>query len=93
MRAVVVCTDKRGVFFGYVGDEITNEHLLSGPIHDLERARMVLWWSKDMNGVMGLASKGPSRDCRLSEEADITVRDLHAVFNVTPEALEKWVGW
>ena len=85
LRPVVVCTDKRGVFFGYLVGEPSREKVL------LERARMCVKWSSDVRGVFGLASKGPSALCRVSPPApDAELVDIHCVLSVTPEAVEAW---
>lgn len=52
-RPVLVTTAHRGVFFGYAaktdGDQI-----------ELKKARLCVYWSRDMKGFMGLAANGPS---------------------------------
>ena len=82
-RAVIVTTAHRGVFFGYAtstdGDEIA-----------LRRARLCLYWSSDIKGFMGLAAKGPSPKCRIGPAADITLRAVTAVVEVTPAAITLW---
>jgi len=82
-RAVLVTTAHRGVFFGYAtstdGDEIV-----------LSRARLCIYWSADIKGFMGLAATGPSRACRIGPAADLTLRDVTAVVEVTPVAVEAW---
>ena len=67
-RAVMVCTDKRGVFFGYATDT-------SGDVIHLRAARMAVYWSQSMHGVLGLAKDGPDSDCRISKPADIELRE------------------
>lgn len=82
-RAVIVTTAHRGVFFGYAtstdGDTIA-----------LKRSRLCLYWSRDVKGFMGLAVNGPSKDCRVGPAADVTLRAITAVLEVTPEAAAKW---
>lgn len=82
-RAVIVTTAHRGVFFGYVKDA-------NGPTINLSRARMCVYWSADLRGLLGLASVGPSGKCRISPAANMQVRDVTAVIEVSPEAVEKW---
>lgn len=82
-RAVLVTTAHRGVFFGYAKD--TN-----GPTINLTRARMCVYWSADLRGIVGLAAKGPSDSCRISSSADMQLRDVTSVIEVSPEAVEKW---
>lgn len=84
-RPVVVCTDKRGVVFGYTA----NAH--ARPI-SLSTARMCLYWSADVGGVFGLAEKGPTKDCKISAVApSISLEGVTAVFGVDPLAEKAWV--
>jgi len=82
-RPVLVTTAHRGVFFGYA----TN---VDGDTIALTRARNCIYWSADVKGFMGLAANGPSASCRVGPAADITLRAITAVLDVTPEAATKW---
>lgn len=82
-RPVMVTTAHRGVFFGYA-------HQTDGEQIALTRARLCLYWSADVKGFMGLAANGPSKLCRVGPPADITLRSITAVLEVTPEAVKKW---
>lgn len=82
-RPVVVTTTHRGVFFGYA--EST-----SGETIHLKRARLCVYWSSDLRGFMGLASVGPSKNCKVGPAADIELRDITSVVECSPEATEKW---
>lgn len=82
-RPVLVTTDKRGVFFGYATDT-------DGDTIHLKRARMCVYWSKAMKGVLGLASIGPDEDCRISPAADLQLRGVTAVAEVRPDAVKRW---
>ena len=83
-RAVIVTTEHRGVFFGYASDT-------HGETIALKKARLCIYWSRDMKGFMGLAASGPSKDCRIGPPADITLRKITAVVEVTnPEAITRW---
>ena len=82
-RPVIVCTDKRGVFFGYAED-------ISGSDIPLKRARMAIYWGTT-RGVMELANTGPTSRSKISARADIPrLPGVTAVFDVTPEAAQKW---
>lgn len=83
-RPVVVTTAHRGVFFGYA-DDTNGEHIA------LKRSRLCIYWSADVKGFMGLAANGPSKSCRIGPEADITLRNITAVLEVTPEAEQAWL--
>jgi hypothetical protein len=82
-RTVLVTTEPRGVFFGYADNT-------DGDTIVLKRARLCVYWSADVRGFMGLASTGPSKSCRIGPPADITLRKITAVVEVTPEAVAKW---
>lgn len=82
-RPVVVTTEHRGVFFGYTEDA-------EGETIALKRARLCVYWTADLRGFMGLASHGPGKGCKIGPPADITLRDITAVVEVTPEAAQKW---
>ena len=82
-RPVIVTTAHRGVFFGYADNT-------DGETIPLKRGRLCLYWSQDVRGFMGLAANGPTKGCRIGPAADITLRNITAVLEVTPEAAEKW---
>ena len=82
-RAVVVTTAHRGVFFGYA--EKTD-----GETIKLNRSRLCTYWSPAMKGFTGLASKGPDAACKIGEPADLTLRNITAVLEVTPDAVKAW---
>lgn len=82
-RAVLVTTAHRGVFFGYATKT-------DGNVIQLKRARNCVYWSQDVRGFLGLASSGPSAQCRIGPPADIELRDITCVAEVTPEAVAKW---
>lgn len=82
-RPVIVTTEHRGVFFGYATDT-------SGTTIALKRARNCIYWSADVRGFMGLAATGPSAKCKIGAAADIELRGITSVLEVTPEAVAKW---
>lgn len=77
-RPVIVCTEHRGVFFGYADDT-------RGDVIDLKRARMCIYWGTT-RGVMELAEVGPNAKSKISARADIQVRKITSVFEVTESA-------
>ncbi len=81
-RPVIVCTEHRGVFFGYSDDT-------TGTTINLTKARMAIYFGTS-RGVMELAETGPTSKSKISARADIDVRKITAVFEVTPEATKKW---
>ena len=81
---LVVTTAKRGVFFGY-GTPSGAETIR------LERARMCIYWSADVRGVTGLAATGPTKGCRITSAVPaITLREVTAVMECSPEAARAW---
>jgi hypothetical protein len=81
-RPVIICTEFRGVFFGYATDT-------SGDVIKLRSARMAIYWGTT-KGVMELAEIGPNAKSKISSRADIEIRKITAVFEVTPEAVKAW---
>ncbi len=81
-RPVIVCTSHRGVFFGYANNT-------DGDIIKLRSARMAIYWGTT-KGVMQLAESGPTSSSKISARADIEVRSVTAVFEVTADAASKW---
>ena len=82
-RAVLVTTVHKGVFFGYASET-------RGTTITLRAARLCVYWSADLRGFMGLATAGPNGSCKIGPAADIEVRDITSVVEVTPEAEAKW---
>lgn len=82
-RPVIVTTAHRGVFFGYATD-------VDGETIRLARSRLCLYWSADVRGFMGLAANGPTSGCRIGPAADITLRNITAVLEVSPDAVKAW---
>lgn len=82
-RPVLVTTAHRGVFFGYADDT-------DGETIKLTRARLCVRWSAELRGFMGLAERGPTQNCRIGPPADITLRAITAVAEVTSAAVEAW---
>ena len=82
MRPVIVCTSHRGVFFGLADDT-------SGDVIRLKDARMAIYWGTT-KGVMELAETGPTSKSKISAKADIEVRSITAVLEVTPASQKAW---
>jgi hypothetical protein len=83
-RAVVICTDKRGVFFGYSGDT-------SGDTVTLKRARMCVYWDVATKGVMGLAAGGPTKGCKVTAAVPVAeLRGITCVLDCSDDARGRW---
>lgn len=81
-RPVIICTSHKGVFFGHAKNT-------DGDIIHLTGAKMAIYWGTT-RGVMELANTGPTSSSKISLPADIEVRGVTAVFEVTSEAAAKW---
>lgn len=82
-RAVLVTTTHRGVFFGYATDT-------DGAAIQLRAARNCIYWSADNKGFLGLASHGPTSSAKVGPAADLQLRDITSVAEVTEEAVKRW---
>ena len=81
---LMVTTAHKGVFFGY--GKPTTESIIR-----LEKARMCVYWSSDCKGVLGLASTGPTANCKVGTAVPaITLRDVTSVVEVSADAAAKW---
>ena len=86
-QPVIVTTEFRGVFFGYVPK---NQPRDVETIR-IERARMAVSWSADVRGVLGLAASGPSTSCRIGPQVPaVTLRKATAVFECSDESAKLW---
>jgi hypothetical protein len=82
---VLVTTEHRGVFFGYLLGEPSKEKVL------LRHVRNCVFWSADAKGFVGLAEKGPTRGCRVGPPApEATLFDITSVITCTEEAVDAW---
>jgi len=82
-RAVLVTTAHKGVFFGYATHT-------DGSTIKLRAGRLCVYWTTDLRGFMGLASMGPGAGCRVGPPADIELRDITSVSEVSDQAIAKW---
>ena len=81
---LIVTTLHKGVFFGY-GQPTTDK------IIRIERVRMCVYWSSDVKGVLGLAAKGPTKDCKIGPEVPaMTLQDVTGIIEVSEKAEEAW---
>lgn len=83
-RPVIVCTEFKGVFFGYAEDT-------SGDVIQLTRARMAIYWATK-RGVMELAEVGPNPSSKVSARADLELRKITCVIEVSENAVKAWEG-
>jgi hypothetical protein len=86
--AVLITTDntKRGVFSGFIDPADVDKQTMT-----VEELRMCVYWSTDMKGVLGLASDGPSKTCKISKAVKkATLQGVTAVVEISDEALKNW---
>lgn len=82
-RAVLVTTEARGVFFGYLTGEPSPDKII------ITNARNVLYWSVSMRGFGGLAAQGPNAECRIGPAMpDATLYKITGVFGCTEVAAQ-----
>ena len=83
-KYLVVTTAHRGVFAGF-GKPTTNKTIR------LTDARMCVYWSADVKGVVGLASDGPTSGCKIGPAAPaITLQDVTSVMEASKKAEDAW---
>ena len=86
--AVVVTTEHRGVFFGYMDESKVHDEAIS-----LRAARNCIYWSADVKGFIGLSATGPNNNCKIGPSADIqSLRKITSVLLCSPEAVTAWEG-
>ncbi len=85
-RYVVVTTDstRRGVFFG----ELVKQQ---NDVVILENAKMAVYWSANVKGVLGLAATGPLPGCRITPAVQkLEINGITAIMDCSPDAVESW---
>ncbi len=81
-RPVIVCTSFKGVFFGYARNT-------SGDVIHLRAAKMAIYWGTT-RGVLQLASTGPTASSKISLPANLELRSITCVMEVSAEAEAAW---
>lgn len=85
-KAVLVTTEFRGVFFGYVKDDKKAPDEIT-----LSNVRNCIYWSPDVGGFLGLAASGPSNGCRIGAKVDmLRIFKITSITPVSDEAVKKW---
>lgn len=86
MKPVLVTTEFRGVFFGYVKDDsnLPAEITLTG-------VRNCMYWASSVGGFLGLASDGPNKDCKIGKRVnELRIWKITSVTPVEESAVKKW---
>ena len=85
--AVVVTTEYKGVFFGYVDDPAIQDHRRL----TLKNARMCVYWPPENHGVVGLASDGPADGSKISPAAqEIQLAGVTAIMQCSHKSVKNW---
>lgn len=85
-KPVLVTTEFRGVFFGYV----ENDKKLPEEI-TLTDARNCIYWSSDCKGFLGLAAGGPTSSCNIGAGVkELTLWKITSVTPVEKKAVKAW---
>ena len=83
-KPVLVTTEYRGVFYGYLKSHEDRTVVL-------EKCHNVIYWHRSVGGVFGLCKTGPNNECRIGAEApEITLYGVTSVANVSPDAEKAW---
>ena len=83
LRPVIVCTDYKGVFFGYAADT-------TGDVIHLKDARMAIYWGTT-KGIGQLALEGPQSTTKIDEAGTVTVPRT-AIIALIDVVEAKWPG-
>lgn len=84
-KAVLITTEFRGVFFGYIKDDkkLPAEMTLTG-------VRNCIYW-QNCGGFLGLAANGPNKECRVGARVpEVTVYKVTSVTPVDDAAEKNW---
>ena len=86
MKTVLVTTEFRGVFFGYLEDGSKLPEQCT-----LRDARNCIYWSSDCRGFLGLATIGVTPNCKIGMKVDkLTLYKITSVTDVSKEAEKTW---
>ena len=89
MKAVLVTTEYRGVFFGLLDAEC-DERDKTLVLHN---CRNIIYWA-GTRGFLGLAAEGPEGDSRLGSTAvRVLIHGVTSVTDVSEQARAKLESW
>lgn len=85
-KAVLVTTEFRGVFFGYIKEDKNLPSEIT-----LTQVKNCIYWSSDCGGFLGLAANGPTSGCRIGVRVpELRLFKVTSVSPVSDEAEKKW---
>lgn len=82
---VVITTEHRGVFFGYIDEKNIADKTIG-----VCGLRNCLYWPAEAKGFVGLAAVGPIEGSRVGPAADGVVQDITCVLRCTDSAAALW---
>lgn len=85
MIPIMICTEKRGVFVGMCEDPDAEPQIL----YD---AQMIVEWSEETHGVMGIASRGPAEGSKIGPPVPSLShkqKEITCVIRMTEQAIIK----
>ena len=94
-KPVIVTTEFRGVFFGYVPAELYEQikarDEASLPKLTITGAKNCLYWHSSIGGFLGLASVGPNDQCKIGKRVnEVTLYKITSVTPVEDVAVTAW---
>jgi hypothetical protein len=85
-KFVLVTTEKKGVFAG-----VLKEHDKEKETCILGDAKMCVYWSQNVKGVLGLANTGPLVGCKITPEVqEIYLNMITSITICTENAKKNW---
>lgn len=85
-QPVLITTEHRGVFFGYIKDDKKAPAQIT-----LTGVRNCIYWSSSCGGFLGLAANGPDKDCRIGERvSEVTIYKVTSITPVEKKAEKAW---
>lgn len=85
-KPVIITTEFRGVFFGYLKDDTKAPAQIT-----LTGVRNCLYWSANVGGFLGLAANGPNKDCKIGVRVpEVTLYKITSVTPVEDAAAKAW---
>lgn len=84
MQAVLITTNNRGVYFGYLLVDAAPDYVV------LKDARYAVSW-ENMHGYLDLAAGGPTDECRVTPATvGLTLYGIAAIADCSDEAAKAW---
>ena len=87
-QSVIVTTEKRGVFFGYIEGDIPCPIPSDIKIYN---ARNCVYWSSETKGFLGLASIGPQKGSRIGPPVEeLSLNGITSCAKCSTIATKQW---